>query len=150
MKRYEWAAGSPFSGDADEIQAEIERIKRLPGGATPDALLACAKPKRSILNPLIFHVPETEAAGRYYRNRAVSLLNSIRIVNEEGETTHLRANIRITEGQEATYGSIDDESARRSRDSWLRGRLISIQQELKELGLYPQIAFAIEQELIAA
>lgn len=149
MKRYEWAPGAPFKGDADEVQAEIERIKRLPGGATPETLVACAKPTRSVLHPLIFNVARDEAADRYYRGRATSLLNAIRIVNEEGETTHLRANIRVVEGDDSAYASLDDDGARAAREAWLRGRLVSIRQELRELGLYPQVALAIEEALAA-
>lgn len=150
MKRYEWAPGAPFKGDAEAIQEEIDRIKKTPGGATPETLVACARSKRSVLHNLIFTVDAAEAADRYYRARAQSLLNSIRIVNEEGETTHLRANIRVQDGEEMVYAGIDEEAARLHRAAWLRGRLLNIKQELKELDLYPQVALAIDAEFLVA
>lgn len=147
--QYGWAPGAPFGGDADEVQAEIERIKRTPGGVTPDSIVACARPSRSVLHPLIFNVDKTEAANRYYLSRAATLLSAIRIVNEEGEVTHLRANVLVREGTERVYRSIDDGAARAQREGWLRGRLVSIEAELRELNLYPSVQLAI-QEVLAA
>ena len=148
-QQYAWAPGSPFSGDANEIQAEIEAIKRT-GGATPEALVACARPKRSVLHPLIFNVPPAEAAERYYVGRAGSLLNSIRIVNTEGEVTTLRANIRVQVGEDqAEYRGLDDAAARAQREAWLTRRLSSIREELRELEIYPNVALAIEEALAA-
>lgn len=148
--KYAWAPGAPFSGDANEVQAEIERIKRLPGGATPASIVVQARPKRSPLHPLIFHLPEAEAAERYYLGRATNLLNAIRVVSTEGEVLHVRANIRMVEGDEHIYGSPDDVAARKHRADYLRRRLLNIKAELSELDLYPMVAQAIELEFAEA
>lgn len=148
MKKYAFAPGAPFSADADEVQAELEAIKRT-GDLTPSVVLAVARPSRSVLHPLIFNVPEKTAAERYYLGRATTLINSIRVVNEGGEVTHLRANVRVQVGESLTYRGLDDEAARAQRSAWLRGRLLSIKTELRELDLYPQVALAIEEALAA-
>lgn len=147
MSGYAWVPGAPFAGDANEVQAEIERIKRLPGGATPAAIVTQARPKRSPLHSLIFHVPAQDAAERYYLSRATNLLNAIRIVTQQGEVSHVHANIRVQVGETHAYLGPDDEAARQQRASFLRGRLLSIKEELRELNLFPSIAAAISHEL---
>lgn len=148
MTGYGWAPGAPFNADANEIQAELDRLKRA-GDLTPEAVVTIARPKRSVLHPLVYNVAEAVAAERYYLGRATTLINSIRIVNAEGEMTHLRANVRVQIGETQTYRGLDDEAARHHRAAWLRGRLLSIKTELRELDLYPQVALAIEEAFAA-
>lgn len=147
MTGYAFAPGAPFSGDANEVQAELERIKRTGDGLTPEAVVTVARMKSSPLHPLIFNVPAKVAAERYYQGRATTLIGAIRVVNEEGEVTHLRANVLVRVGETETYRGLSDEAARNQRAAWLRGRLLSIRTELRELDLYPQVALAIEAEL---
>lgn len=121
---------------------------------TPEAVVTVARLKSSPLHDLVFNVSQKQAAERYYLHRAGVLIASIRVVNEQGEITHLRANVRlVTKGDDdeesSTYLSIDEEAARRQREAWLRGRLLSIKTELRELNLYPQVALAIEETLAA-
>lgn len=148
---YAWAPGAPFSGDADEIQIEIERIRATGREITPASVVAAARLKSSPLHRLIFNVDKSLAAERYYLNRAAAMLASIRVVTEEGETTHVRPYVRVSVGETESpvYRSINEEAARMQRTAWLRSRLINIKAELKDLNLFPIVVSAIEDELAA-
>lgn len=148
MSGFAFADAAPFVADANEVHAELDRIRRT-GELTPKAVLAVAKPRGSVLHPLIFNVPKELAAERYYLSRATTLINSIRVVNEQGEVTTVRAFALVTVGESREYRGIDEEAARAQRAAWLRGRLLSIKAELRELDLYPQVALAIEETLAA-
>jgi hypothetical protein len=139
MGQFAWAPGAPFNGDPDEVASELDRIKRT-GGLTPEAVVVVARPKRSVLHPYIFNVDEQVAAERYYVGRANSLINAIRVCDQEGETTHVRAFVSVPGFEEKrSYLSIDEEAARMQRAAFLRGRLLNIKTELRELDLYPQV-----------
>lgn len=148
MSKYAFAPGAPFDGDADEVQAELDAIRRS-GGLTPEAVVIAARPKRSPLHGLIFNVPGEVAAERYYLGRAATLITCIRVRRQEGDPGPLRANVRVLVGDEQSYLSIDEEAARNHRAAYLRGRLLNIRTELRELDLYPRVALAIEKELAA-
>lgn len=149
MIRYEWAAGVPFHADANKVQAEIERL-RAKGDVTPEAVVAAARRTKSVLHSLIFDCAEGEAAERYYRDRAITVLNAIRIVASDGSVTHLRPNIRVqTAPARHAYAGLNERAARAERVLWLRRRLAAIKAELEELEVWPEIVTAIEDSLAA-
>lgn len=150
MSAYAFVPGSTFHGNAEEVQAELERLRRT-GGLTPQAVVVAARPKRSILHKHVFHVDQDTAAERYYEDRARKLITAIVVCGEDGEPTSIRANVRIVAPDEGSqYVSIDDDGARQAAIARLRRDMEALRSQLRDLELYPQLALALEEALLVA
>lgn len=153
MSRYAWTKGSPFAGDADEVQAELDRLKRT-GGLTPEAVVACARPSGSVLHPLIFDgTTPGEALDKYHIDRARQIIKAIVIVRE-GEATDLRANYRVTVGEgERVWLSPDEIATDAALTDEVRARLIgkmrALKRQLDAFDVYPQVSRVLEEVLAA-
>lgn len=147
MTGYAFVPGSAFHGDANEVQAELERLRRT-GGLTKRSVVAAARPKRSVLHPYVFHVDKETAAELHYEDRAGKLIVSIVIVKDD-EPTSIRANVRMPSETGSVYVSIDADGAREAQIARLRRDMAALRNQLRELELYPQLALALEEALAA-
>lgn len=146
MSRYAFLEGSTFKGDADEVQAELERIRRT-GDLTPEAVVAVAKPKRSVLHAYIFDgTSPDEALEKYHLSRARRLIRSIIVIRDSHPTT-IRANVRIVTEAGRAWESVELPDARAAEVERLNRELRSIKERLRDLEMYPNVVLAISEVL---
>lgn len=149
MSKFAFVPGSTFHGDADQVQAELERLRRT-GGLNAEAVVTAARPKRSVLHPHIFHIDRDAAADHYYKSRAGRLIVAVVKCSDHGEPTSIRANVRISNDTGgSTYISIDEEGARQAAMTRLRRDMEALRIQLRELEVYPGLADALEEALAA-
>lgn len=149
MNDFAFVPGSTFHGNADEVQAELDRIRRT-GGLTPRAVVAAARPKRSVLHKHIFHVDRDAAADRYYEQRAGNLIRAVVKCDEQGDPTPVRHYVRVVSDDSPSYVSIDEDGARQAAIARLKRDMQALRTQLHALEVYPQLAMALEDALAVA
>lgn len=149
MSAFAFVPGSTFHGDADEVAAELDRLRRT-GGLTPKAVVVAARPKRSVLHKHVFHVDQDTAAERYYEQRAAGLIRAVVKCDEHGDPTPVRGFVRVVTDAEASYVSIDEDGARQAAIDRLKRDMHALRIQLRALEVYPQLAMAIEDALAIA
>lgn len=146
---YAFVPGAPFRGDANEVQAELDRIRRS-GDLTPEAIVTVARPKRSVLHDLIFDgTTPDQALEKYHLGRARHLLKAIVIVNNDVPTT-IRANIRVTTEEGRSWESVQLPDARTAEISRIQREMKGLRVRLHDLQVYPNVVLAIDEVLEAA
>jgi hypothetical protein len=153
MSSYAFIPGAPFSGSADEVQAELDRIRKS-GDLTPEVVVAVARSKRSVLHPLIYDgTTPDEALAKYHLARARQLLKAIVVVNAGGPTT-VRANIRVTTEGGRAWESVDLPEARTAEIARIRREMKGLRTRLHDLQVFPNVVLALDEvldeELVAA
>lgn len=148
MSNYAFLPGAPFTGDATEVQAELERIRSV-GELTPEAVVFAAKSKRSILHSYIYDgTTPDEALERYHIDRARVLIKAIVVVRDDVPTT-IRANIRISTESGRAWESVELPEAREIERARLTRELGRLRLRLRDLDMYPAVVEAIEEVLAA-
>lgn len=150
MKReYTWKESFKPRLDPQVAGDELERIKRSHGGRlTPRLVCRAASDEVSPLHSLIYHVKDTEAARIHYEERARLVMRSlfIRVVERPTETVHSFINVREGGSHYATAEEVGTDPALREQYlSRLRGRLVSLKQELGSFTEFSQVVSAIEE-----
>lgn len=149
MTAFAFVPGSTFNGNADEVQAELERLRRT-GGLTPRAVVTAARPKRSVLHKHVFHVDKETAAERYYEHRAANLIRAIVKCDDHGEPTPVRQFVHVVTEDDRGYITIDEDGARQVAINRLRRDMQALRTQLHALEVYPQLAIALEDALAVA
>lgn len=153
MSEYAFLPGSPFHGDANEVQAELDRIRRT-GELTPEAITVVARSKRSILHPLIYDgTTAEEALEKYHLGRARGLLTSIVLVVDNAPSS-IRANVRIVSETGRSWESVELPDARATEIARLKREMAGLRARLHDLAIFPSVVQALEEaleeELVAA
>ena len=76
MSVYKFRSGSRFSGDADAVVVEMERIRSETGALQPEAVLVAAEDEGSALHPH-FEWDDTAAAREYRLETARRLIRAV-------------------------------------------------------------------------
>jgi len=96
MLQVRWATGSKISIDPEKAHDEMEAVRFHNGGTiTVDDVLDKARDRRSVMHPFVFDCDDQEAAGRYRRERARSLLNSLVVVRDDMPETPVRKYLTV-------------------------------------------------------
>lgn len=83
-KTYEWLDGSKYGVPAEDVHAELERIRTKNGGRlTNELVISAAKNKRSLLHPL-FCWDDTEAAHQWRLSQSAQMIRSLRVRYVQG------------------------------------------------------------------
>jgi len=94
----QWKRGSKFSGSAQKVYDEIERIKKKHGGVyLARHLVEEGKRENSPLHPHIWKISDAEAAEQHRLELARRLSRSIEVVYDEAPDTPVRAYELITQ-----------------------------------------------------
>jgi len=80
--RYEWANGFTPKVNADDVGAELERLRQEAGGELyPETVVAAAQDPRSPLHSL-FEWNDVDAADRYRITQARGIIRRLRVVQQ--------------------------------------------------------------------
>jgi hypothetical protein len=155
MNEYQWVPDARFKGDANAIGLELERLHST-GGVTPEAIVAVAKSKRSILHPLIYDgTTAEEALDKYRLGRARVLIKSLTVVVHEGEreTCDVRAFHRVVTEDGRQWVPADVAAADPLMSEQVRRRLVGemrgLKTQLDQWGLFTEVSLALEEALAA-
>lgn len=101
-KQVSWREGYRAKIKAEVAHRELERIRKLNGGAlTAEIIVKEAKKKRSPLHPEVIREGETEAAEKWWAHRARNVMNAVRVVYHEAPKVKASYVHVVTEVKEA-------------------------------------------------
>lgn len=108
--RNQWklADGSRVVGvTGDNVQTVGEEVYRLVtkhGTLDPKVLVTAARPRKSVLHPIIFRLNDAQAATEYRLDIARHLIKDVRVITEEGEETlEQRVYVNVINGTRRGY-----------------------------------------------
>jgi hypothetical protein len=142
--RYAWSPGARYSGDAQKVGTEIERIRKAGAGMLePEAVLEHARSHNSVLHGY-FEWDDTKAAHQYRVGQAGDLIRAVQVdvtrSNVEPPKT-IRAFVSVKQGGERSYTStlhaLSDEQLRAQVLATAWAELLALRRKyehLEELG----------------
>lgn len=106
--RYAWSPGARYSGDAQKVGTEIERIRKAGAGSLePEAVVEHARSHNSVLHTY-FEWDDEKAAHSYRVSQAGDLIRAVQVditrSNIEKPKT-IRAFVSVKQGGERSYTS---------------------------------------------
>ncbi len=158
-KLYRWKDGARFSKlDPQEVGEELDEIAAENEGALdPEDVVAKARPKKSLLHPVIFELNEKQAAHQHRIDKARHLIRSVTVVyreaTEEEEEATTRAYEVVHRGTKRYFGVFSIMASPDQRDLLVRTALRELHGWRKRYAGISELAAihdALEKEAPAA
>jgi len=149
--RYAWTPGARFSGDAQRVGTELERVRKSAGKLEPEAVVEHARSHNSVLHGY-FEWDDVKAAHSYRVGQAGDLIRAVQVdisrSNVEPAKT-IRAFVSVKQAGERSYTStlhaMSDEQLRAQVLATAWAELLALRKKYEGLEELARIFAAIDE-----